>query len=171
VDTTGGFVTYPVSVTPSGAVMFFAMQTPPTGWLECNGASVSTATYPDLFASIGYTYGGAGASFNLPDLRGQFVRGWDNGAGVDPARVFGSNQGQAYLNHTHTINDPGHVHTFYNIPGPGGPPSWFPGSNTGGFVQTDPAVTGITVNTSTTGGNETRPVNVALMACIKYTNF
>jgi phage-related tail fiber protein len=60
--------------------------TPPTGWLQENGASLSrTGTYADLFAVIGTTYGAAnGSSFNLPDSRGRFVRVWNNGAGIDP---------------------------------------------------------------------------------------
>jgi microcystin-dependent protein len=66
-------------------VVAFARNTPPTGWLPCNGGAVSRTTYASLFASIGTTFGvGDGSTtFNLPDLRGEFVRGWDNGRGVD----------------------------------------------------------------------------------------
>lgn len=62
---------------PAGAIAAFAAPTVPTGWLECDGASVSRAAYPALFASIGVAWGvGDGsATFTLPDLRGAFLRG------------------------------------------------------------------------------------------------
>ena len=83
----------PISVgVPSGAVVAFANPTAPTGWLECNGEFVSTSAYSALFAAIGYTHGGSGAQFKLPDLRGEFIRGWDNGRGVDANRTLGSSQ-------------------------------------------------------------------------------
>ena len=68
--------------TPTGAVIYSAGSSAPTGFLKANGASISTSTYADLFAVIGYTYGGSGGSFNVPDLRGEFVRGWDDSRGV-----------------------------------------------------------------------------------------
>ncbi|MFA1668143.1 tail fiber protein [Chromobacterium piscinae] len=76
----------------TGQVAFFAMTTPPDGWLPANGAAISRSTFASLFAAIGTTYGaGDGTTtFNLPDLRGEFVRGWD--ANVDQGRVFGSKQ-------------------------------------------------------------------------------
>lgn len=79
---------------PAGAVMAFARNTPPTGWLACNGQAVSRTTFATLFAAIGTTFGtGDGSTtFNLPEMRGEFVRGWDNGRGIDSGRVFGSTQ-------------------------------------------------------------------------------
>src|ERR1035437_8428703 len=77
---------------PAGTIQHFANATAPHGYLECNGQSVSTTTYPELFAAIGYLYGGSGAAFNVPDLRGQFVRSYDDGRNVDPGRVMGSFQ-------------------------------------------------------------------------------
>ncbi|MBX9296720.1 tail fiber protein [Chromobacterium vaccinii] len=76
----------------TGQIAFFAMTTPPDGWLPANGAAISRSTFASLFAAIGTTYGaGDGTTtFNLPDLRGEFVRGWD--ANVDQGRVFGSKQ-------------------------------------------------------------------------------
>ncbi|MEO2217325.1 tail fiber protein [Chromobacterium vaccinii] len=76
----------------TGQVAFFAMTTPPDGWLPANGAAISRSTFASLFAAISTTYGaGDGTTtFNLPDLRGEFVRGWD--ANVDQGRVFGSKQ-------------------------------------------------------------------------------
>jgi microcystin-dependent protein len=63
---------------PSGMVMYFANTSAPTGWLECNGAAVARTTYSSLFAAIGTVYGpGDGSNtFNLPDARGMFLRGW-----------------------------------------------------------------------------------------------
>ena len=77
---------------PVGSVFNLATTTVPTGFLECNGAAISRSTYATLFATISTTWGsGDGSStFNLPDLRGQFVRGWDNSAGVDSGRSFAS---------------------------------------------------------------------------------
>lgn len=73
-------------------VDWFASSVAPTGWLKCNGAAISRTTYAALFAAIGTTFGdGNGVStFNLPDLRGEFVRGWDDGRGVDSGRLLGS---------------------------------------------------------------------------------
>ena len=81
---------------PAGMIAPFAMTTPPTGWLECNGATISRSTYATLFAAIGTTYGaGDGSStFVLPDLRATFIRGFDNSRGIDTGRVFGSFQDQ-----------------------------------------------------------------------------
>lgn len=92
VDAVGGLLASLV-----GMVAPFAMAAPPDGWLECNGAAISRTSYAALFARIGTTYGvGDGSTtFALPDLRGEFLRGWDNGRGVDGGRVFASGQGDA----------------------------------------------------------------------------
>jgi phage-related tail fiber protein len=78
-------------VQPPGMVSFFGNSSAPDGWLPCNGAAVSRTTYSDLFSIIGTTYGsGNGSStFNVPDLRGEFIRGWDGGRGLDSN--FGAN--------------------------------------------------------------------------------
>lgn len=171
------------SVLPSGAIMPFAMQTPPTGWLEANGSAISRTTYAALFSALGTLYGiGDGTTtFNLPDLRGYFVRGWDNSRGVDTGRVFGSAQTSAYTNHSHTATtsvtatDGGHNHTFDTIAnssgsfqvagGVGG--NFTTSANTGTAVANISASASTTVNASTTGSTETRPVNVAMLYCIK----
>ena len=79
---------------PVGSVYTFAGATVPTGWLKCNGALLSRTTYASLFAVIGTTYGAGDGSttFALPDLRGEFVRGVDDGRGVDAGRTLGSAQ-------------------------------------------------------------------------------
>lgn len=79
---------------PVGCVQFFAMSTPPTGWLKANGAAISRTTYATLFAAIGTTFGvGDGSTtFNLPDIRGEFIRGFDDGRGIDAGRTLGTRQ-------------------------------------------------------------------------------
>jgi phage-related tail fiber protein len=82
-----------VDFMPIGSIHYFAASTPPASFLVCNGSSLSRAEYSELFAVIGTTYGNVDSShFNLPDLRGEFIRGWDNGRGIDSTRVFGSSQ-------------------------------------------------------------------------------
>jgi microcystin-dependent protein len=64
-------------MTPSGVIAAFAGATAPTGYLLCDGSSVSTTTYSQLFAILGYTYGGSGGSFNVPNLKGRIPVGRD----------------------------------------------------------------------------------------------
>ena len=70
---------------PAGSVIYHAANTPPTGFLKADGSAVSRSTYSDLFAAIGETYGAGDGSttFLVPDLRGEFMRGWDDSRGVD----------------------------------------------------------------------------------------
>ena len=91
------------SFCPSGMVMIFAGDFAPVGWLKANGAAVSRTVYTNLFAAIGTRYGaGDGYStFNLPDLRGEFPRFWDDGRGIDLGRVFGSVQSDNTRRHIH----------------------------------------------------------------------
>lgn len=133
---------------PAGAVQPFAMSAPPTGWLKCNGAAVSRTAYPVLFAAIGVTFGAGNGSttFNLPDLRGEFVRGWDDSRGVDTGRTFGSHQADEFKSHTHNTNI----------------------ANTGGGAFAEASGAGSNnIITQATGGVETRPRNYALLYCIK----
>lgn len=136
---------------PPGAVMAFARSAPPLGWLECAGQAVSRTTYAALFAAIGTTFGAGDGSttFNLPNLRGEFVRGWDHNRGVDSGRAFGSWQADMFKAHYHVLK--------HGNAGPG--PGAAPNREDWGFVGGE---------TSTVGGSETRPRNVALMYCIKY---
>lgn len=89
---------------PAGLIAHFARSTAPAGWLKANGAAVSRSAYADLFAALGTTYGAGDGftTFNLPDLRGEFVRGWDDGRGVDGGRTLGSGQSGALQSHSHT---------------------------------------------------------------------
>ena len=153
---------------PSGMIITFAGSTAPTGYLACDGSAVDRTTYADLFAVCGTTYGAGDGSttFNLPDLRGEFIRGWDDGRGVDSGRVFASGQLSANLQHNHGVTDPGHTHTQTggNTKDDGGP--HVPGSvQSGTQTNISTATTGISIDND--GGSESRPRNIALLYCIK----
>ena len=93
-----------VAQTPVGAVVAMATPTVPAGYLECNGAAVDRSVYRTLFGLIGTFYGAGNGSttFNLPDLRGAFIRGHDNGRTLDNGRGFGTYQGSATRSHQHS---------------------------------------------------------------------
>ena len=139
---------------PAGSVVQFARNTAPTGWLKANGAAVSRTTYATLFAAIGTTFGvGDGSTtFNLPDLRGEFLRGWDDGRGIDSGRAFGSAQADELKSHSHTRT------TYASFASNTASPGTYPA--VGSFWNN--------VSTGSTGGTETRPRNIALLACIKF---
>jgi microcystin-dependent protein len=156
-DTSGTVVVSGSSeLTPAGTVITVAMNTAPTGYLKANGAVVSRSTYAALFAAIGTTFGAGNGSttFALPDLRGEFIRGWDDGRGVDSGRVFGSAQSQEIQSHSHAWN------------GYGGSGSVRPNLSMSGSFVSNTAPEGTAV--ANHGGAETRPRNVALLACIKF---
>lgn len=106
---------------PTATVLPYAGLTAPTGYLVCAGQSVSTSTYADLHGVIGYTYGGSGASFNLPDLRGRVIAGKDNMGGITASRLTnqsggleGDNLGATGGHETHTLTIsqiPAHTHS------------------------------------------------------------
>ena len=161
---------------PAGSIFTFASTTVPSGYLECNGAAVSRSTYATLFAAISTTFGsGDGSStFNLPDLRGQFVRGWANNATNtgDDGRSFASSQADQNKTHGHTasVTDPGHKHVTkgHGTQDDGG--SNVTGSTSGGSSSTsmNDANTGISVSVASDGGAEVRVKNIALMYVIKF---
>ncbi len=154
---------------PIGGVIDWTNTTPPTSFLECNGQAISRTTYATLFGVCGTTFGaGDGATtFNIPDLRGYFVRGWANTSAEDSGRAFGSVQTNTVGPHTHPLTDPGHTHPLNDVlsaafvsgayaGGPNGAGIGVSGSNT----------TGITIGANT-GTIESRPDNVALMKIIR----
>ena len=163
------------SSVPSGAVMYFAMQAAPAGWLKADGSAVSRTQYPALFAAIGTTFGAGNGktTFNLPDLRGEFVRGWDGGRGIDPGRAFGSAQGDAIRNITGSIDtgiNSGHQ-LFDEATATGALAisqrrwkTWTSDTQDGG---NNPSAFDFDASRVVPTAAENRPRNIALLACIK----
>ncbi|MBC7412750.1 MAG: tail fiber protein [Bacteroidia bacterium] len=144
-------------VVPAGLVQHFANVTAPAGYLECNGAAVSRTTYAALFVAISTLYGAGDGSttFNVPDLRGEFIRGADNARGVDAGRVLGTGQTEGFKSHTHLSNvDAGDLGLANSVDGS-------PQGRMAPYARTS-------TNVGFTGGAETRPRNVAMMPCIKF---
>jgi microcystin-dependent protein len=98
-EVNANFRTLAVQGPPVGAILPYAGNTEPEGWLFCDGQSVSTATYPELFAALGYRYGGSGSSFSLPNLQDRYVIGAADMSAALTNSVVGSNT----ANHSHTI--------------------------------------------------------------------
>ncbi|WP_095138382.1 phage tail protein [Pseudomonas sp. Irchel s3a10] len=165
------------SALPVGSIVAFPVDAPPPGFLELDNSVKSSATYPDLSAYLGgkFNKGDEGVgNFRLPEARGEFLRGWDHGRGVDLGRQVGSFQADDYKSHSHRYFDS----VAANIDPFGGtsagvvngvvtPPA------TGGYLATSgPDSNNLTSPTTTVnaGGNETRPRNIAVMWCIKAWN-
>lgn len=139
-------------ITP-GLISMHGSDVVPAGWLECDGAAVSRTTYANLFAVIATKWGAGNGTttFNLPDFRGEFVRGWDHGRGIDTGRAFASAQADEFKSHVHAQRGAG-----------------LSGSNTTAQYSTNLTTTGVQLtNTDSTGGTETRPRNIAVMWVIK----
>lgn len=162
---------------PTATVIHVATATAPAGFLKANGAAVSRSTYANLFAKIGTTYGAGDGSttFNLPDLRGEFIRSLDDGRNVDVGRAIGSAQAGQNASHTHTgttASNGAHTHTYdiaftdtsrtYTMPDGGSAQDYGDGTTHSSGAHTH------TFTTAASGGTETRPRNVALLACIKF---
>jgi hypothetical protein len=158
-------------IVPIGSIITFAAPDSriPDGWLLCNGQLVSRKKYPDLWIIIGALYGSGDGSttFNLPDLRGMFLRGVDDGAGRDPdshsrlaqknsdggtgsgtGDYVGSRQADEYASHDHLFSSTGGYQ--------GGNQKLWEGTKSGGHADIS--------KTAKSGGKETRPQNV-------YVNF
>lgn len=159
------------SSVPAGMVEFYAANAVPPGWLKANGATVSRTAYAALFLAIGTTYGAGDGSttFKLPDLRGEFPRGLDDGRGVDIGRGLGVAQADSMQGHFHN-----HVSTGAQV---GIPDPLTTGNSTqnnagGSYYAYRTATTHAPVSDGSNGAPrisaETRPRNVALLACIKF---
>ena len=151
---------------PPGAVMSFARASAPSGWLKCNGAAVSRTTYAALYTAIGGVFGtGDGSTtFNVPEMRGEFVRGWDDSRGVDGSRVFGSAQADAVQDVTGTLRlATGGV---ASATGPFAADGATVPHIDAGITGTDPGITFALSRVARTAA-ETRGRNVALLWCIK----
>ncbi|MGU9850785.1 phage tail-collar fiber domain-containing protein [Pseudomonas koreensis] len=166
------------SAVPVGAILAFPTGIVAPGYLELDGSVQSIATYPDLAAFLGTTYnkGNEGAgNFRLPESRGEFLRGWDHGRGVDGGRTVGSAQTDLFKTHNHryfdetgATLDPAGVWEGGKVNGAAAAISsgaFLSAVDTGVTMQTVTAVT-----TVDTGGTETRPRNIAVMWCIKAWN-
>lgn len=145
----------------------FAMSSPPAGWLECDGSAVSRTTYSTLFAAIGVTWGsGDGTTtFNLPDRRGVFARGWDHGRGQDSGRTFGSYQADQMQGAAYKAKLRSDIGVLSSGGGPNLPSS-SGNVNDGAAITAGPITDG--VNGVPRVGDETRPKNVSVLICIKY---
>lgn len=155
---------------PAGVISPFGGPVAPSGYLACDGSVVSQTTYAALYAAIGTTWNTSGegaGNFRLPDLRNMFLRG----SGTSAVGVY---EADSYLNHSHGVTDPGHFHQTALI---GGPSPYGSGTTvlgiagnvaqTASSTLTEAKTTGVSVNSSTTGGTETRPVNKRVLYIIK----
>lgn len=125
------------SALPVGVPVPWPSATPPTGWLKCNGSPFDLSSYPALAAVF--------PSGVLPDLRGEFIRGWDDGRGVDSGRAILSTQSHSIQAHDHIV--------YYRVNGV---------TTSSGADDVMKYTSNSQRTTSSTGGNETRPRNVAL---------
>ncbi|MDF0730550.1 phage tail protein [Pseudomonas entomophila] len=169
------------SALPVGTMLPFPKGTVPAGFLEVDGSAQSAAVYPDLAGYLGTTYnkGNEPAGFfRLPDSRGEFLRGWDHGRGIDTARAMGSYQDDALQNLIGSIGLRGGAGIGLGVLG--GTAGVFSGS----FGESSPANT-ITRDPNSAAASdvvrfdaskaartaaETRPRNLAVMWCIKAWN-
>ena len=177
---------------PAGTIIYTACVTAPAGYLACDGSIVSLATYPGLsaiyvgdaqnnntntttygkkyLASTGGTPNAAGTFISLPDLRGVFARGWGGSGGYDSGRVYGSLQQGSIESHTHIV--PGR----YTVRNAAFSSLWLQDTSsftaglarlTTGDQRFSQAIQDFALATNSAGGTETRPINLALLACIK----
>lgn len=151
----------------AGQIAYCAAGVIPSGWLECNGAAISRATYGTLFASIGTNYGaGDGATtFNLPDLRGEFLRGADRGRGVDAGRAIGSAQGDAIRNISANIGITAGASTNGAATAVGYASDISYGAK---GTQLNASTVSISAASQVPTASENRPRNVAVLTIIKY---
>lgn len=164
----------------TGMIMPHTTSTEPAGWLECDGAAISRTTYSDLFAVISDDYGAGDGSttFNLPDLRGEFIRGFANGSANDADRagrtnrgdgttgdVVGSKQSDAIRNISGSYNS---IVGSYHSSTLGGA---YSGGSMGSYNMSGNHGAGKNFAFSAANqvptGSDNRPTNVQMMYCIK----
>jgi len=151
---------------PPGTIIYVAMPNAPDGYLKANGQEVSRTTYANLFNAIGTRYGvGNGATtFNVPDLRGTFIRCWSDGSTKDAGRQFASEQKQGLCEHQHeVVSNLERAINASQVPSPirsaGGPHTMHH------YVDLTAAALKPQAHYDI---GEVRPANIALLACIKY---
>lgn len=147
----------------TGTISAFGMSTPLSGWLECNGAAISRTTYATLYAAIGTAWGAGDGSttFNIPDFRGEFLRGWDHSRGIDAGRAFASYQDDAMQGHIHYVGK-------QDVDGAGANSEGAANTSVGagtGWTSSGPITDGS--NGVPRTASETRPRNKSVIFCIK----
>ncbi|MCJ2936290.1 phage tail protein [Escherichia coli] len=143
---------------PVGVPVPWPSATPPTGWLKCNGAAFSAEEYPELAKAY--------PTNKLPDLRGEFIRGWDDGRGVDVGRALLSLQAGMLEKHRHIVvandgydtKDEWELATIFKKTYTQG--RGLDATNTGGSLIPSPTLHSLG-SIGNTGGSETRPRNIA----------
>lgn len=169
----GSVVPFTIAV-PTGMITAYGATAAPSGWYLCNGDSLLRTDFPALFSIVGTSFGSADSThFNVPDLRGTFIRGVDEGAGRDPDTSVrtamnpggntgdnvGSVQNSIYGLHAHSsITDGTSAYRTQS--------GWASGATYDGIAKNG-ASPGADVGTSGSGGNETRPINAYLVYIIK----
>ncbi|WP_074434486.1 phage tail protein [Escherichia coli] len=146
------------SALPVGVPVPWPLATPPTGWLKCNGAAFSSEMYPKLAKAY--------PANKLPDLRGEFIRGWDDGRGIDAARALLSIQNGMLEKHRHIVvandgydtKDEWELATIFKKTYTQG--RGLDATNTGGSLTPSPTLHS-RGSIGNTGGSETRPRNIA----------
>lgn len=91
-------------IMPSGSIVAFAGTLAPPGWLICDGTSYSTTVFASLFSILAYSYGGAGASFNVPNLKGKVIHGLDSGQTEFTSVGTTGGSKTSTATHTHSAN-------------------------------------------------------------------
>jgi microcystin-dependent protein len=185
----GGIVTLPDFI-PVGTIVAYAGAVPPSGWLNCNGSEINRTTYNNLFSVIGISWGAGNltTTFNLPDLRGRFLRGLSGSSNVDEDKTsrtalfsggntgnnVGTYQSENYKSHNHSGTTGTGNSKFYRTVENAGTSSaanhqtgWTGGDNQdredNQWNNSDH-----NHNIPSDGGNETRPDNAAVIYIIKY---
>lgn len=180
-NTNGWFLVNPSRPSAeTGALMIFAMRTAPSGWIACDGAIYNIADYPILHGVIGRDWTTSTVpqtQFQVPDMRGKFARGWNNGGSSNPDqnRAWASYQTDMFKQHNHSgssTNESGwHTHGYRTFIS-----GLWRADGSAGFRRIDSDVTYQTdqagghthsLNITNDGGSETRPANYPFLYCIK----
>ncbi|EOC2243734.1 TPA: phage tail protein [Escherichia coli] len=153
------------SALPVGVPVPWPSATPPTGWLKCNGAAFSAEEYPELAKAY--------PTNKLPDLRGEFIRGWDDSRGIDNGRALLSSQGHSLRDHSHNQQIWTGSNTTSSTIGQAGSYAPLATGGDGGIAYTDRepqslpsavravSTRGVASDNAANIGTETRPRNIA----------
>lgn len=152
---------------PPGFVAPFAGSEIPSGWLVANGSAISRTVYAGLFGAIGILYGAGDGSttFNLPELRSEFIRGLDLGRGLDAGRTLGSTQADSFKLHRHAV--PVLDTNFSTVEGTVSDTAQVAGLAIDTGAYTNNGMGFLKGAGASQGGSETRPRNISMIYCIK----